>query len=64
MLTQLDGLPIWIEADDISVLRPRVGTICAEGAKTVVGVGEKFVCVKESVEEIRKLMGVDSENKR
>jgi uncharacterized protein YlzI (FlbEa/FlbD family) len=57
MLTQLDGNIIWIETAHLSIIK----TNCHGKPGTVISVGGRELCVRETVDQVReKVKNADS----
>jgi uncharacterized protein YlzI (FlbEa/FlbD family) len=57
MLTQLDGNIIWIETAHLSIIK----THCHGKPGTVISVGGRELCVRETVDQVReKVKNADS----
>ena len=52
LLTQLDGNPIWIETSHLSIIK----THCHNKPGSVIAVGGRELCVKETADQIRELI--------
>ena len=54
VLTQLDGAPIFIESDQVAIIKGSSArdTYCKSGHGSVVNISGRGLCVKESPKEI------------
>jgi hypothetical protein len=55
LLTSLDGKPIWVESTAVIVVRTQSHE-CAQGHGSVVLVGSRALCVRETPDQIRELI--------
>lgn len=56
MLTSLDGSPVWVESEQIIIIRPakQQQQLCKEGVGAGIYVGTKAFCVLETPEQIHQ----------
>lgn len=60
MLTSLDGSPIWVESNQVQIVRPATQQ-CKSLHGSGIQVGTVAVCVRETPDQIRKtLEGVNA----
>jgi uncharacterized protein YlzI (FlbEa/FlbD family) len=52
MLTQLDGNIVWIETAHLSIIK----THCQNKPGSVIAVGGRELCVKETADQIREMI--------
>ena len=52
LLTTLDGKPVWVESTQVVIVRHSLD--CAHGQATALLVQSKALCVKESLDEVRR----------
>ena len=58
VLTALDGSPMWVESDDIQIIRPArlKQAQCEKSAGSGIRVGANGMCVRETPEQILELI--------
>lgn len=56
LLTSLDGSPVWVESEQIIIIRParQQQQLCHENVGSGIYVGTKAFCVRETPEQIQQ----------
>jgi hypothetical protein len=55
MLTSLDGSPVWVEANQVQIIRPAAKGAnhqCREGVGAGIRIGSYAMCVRETPQQI------------
>jgi hypothetical protein len=55
LLTALDGKPVWVESTAVVIIRTQSHD-CAQGHGSVILVGARGLCVRETPDQIRELI--------